>query len=61
MKKTKAEIEKRIQELEGSVIKYQEAARSAYATNYEVKHFLTVLIPGIKIRIDELKWVLGTI
>lgn len=55
----KTAIEKRISDLEKSILKYQENINSQYATDGEREYWRNTLIPSIKIRIDELKWVLG--
>lgn len=59
--KKKKNIEERIKMLEGSIGKYEESCNSKYATDHDRLYWQNVLIPGIKVRIDELKWVLGTI
>ncbi len=59
--KRKKQIEERILKLEQDVSRLEENSTSRYATDFERKHWTTNLIPGIKARIDELKWVLGQI
>jgi len=59
--KRKKQIEERILKLEQDVFRLEGNTNSQYATDFEKKYWTTNLIPGIKARIDELKWVLGQI
>ena len=57
--KKKKQIEERIKMLEGSIAKHEHDANSQYASDHDRLYWLNVIIPSVKVRIDELKWILG--
>lgn len=59
--KKKLEIEQRIKKLEENLARVEKDIKSVYATNKDIENWTKYSIPNLKIRIDELKWVLGTI